>query len=177
MTKPSEHNATTTRTRPIGPPDCHFLRAAEGWLELGDHLEANEELKRISLQTRFHPQVLLARWEIYAREQHWEYAHTIAHGLVALAPDEPAGWINRSFALHQMKRTQEAWHALLPAVKKFPKNPTVAYNLACYACQLGKLTEARDWLTRAIETGDGNKIKSLAKEDPDLKPLFDAKQR
>ena len=101
MTKFVEHN-TTPKARPIGPPDIHFLRAAEGWLELGDHLEANEELKKISLQCRFHPQVLLVRWEIYAREGHWEFAHTIAHGLVALAPDEPVGWINRSFALHQM---------------------------------------------------------------------------
>jgi predicted Zn-dependent protease len=167
--------STTQKARPIGPPDIHFLRAAEGWLELGDHLEANEELKRISLQCRFHPQVLLVRWEIYARENHWEFAHTIAHGLVALAPEEAIGWINRSFALHQMRRTVEAWHALLPAVKKFPKNPTIAYNLACYACQLGSLDESRSWLTKAIELGDAAKIRQLAQGDPDLKPLFEAK--
>ena len=45
MTKNVE-KSTTAKARPIGPPDIHFLRAAEGWLELGDHLEANEELKR-----------------------------------------------------------------------------------------------------------------------------------
>jgi len=27
-------------------PDSHYLRAAQGWLELGIHVEANEELER-----------------------------------------------------------------------------------------------------------------------------------
>ena len=108
---------TAVAKRPVlEPPDSHHLSAAEGWLLLGNHREANDELKQITLQARFHPDVLLVRWEIYARDQHWEFAHTIAHGMVALTPDEPVGWINRSFALHQMKRTQEAWaHLLRPS--------------------------------------------------------------
>jgi predicted Zn-dependent protease len=171
VTKFVEHSSPQ-KARPLGPPDVHYLRAAEGWLELGDHLEANEELKKISLQCRFHPQVLLVRWEIYARDGHWEFAHTIAHGLVALAPDEPVGWINRAFALHQMQRTVEAWHSLLPAARKFSNNPVVAYNLACYACQLGRLEEARQWFERALDIGDAAKIKTLASQDPDLKPLL-----
>jgi predicted Zn-dependent protease len=173
VTKFVEHSSAQ-KARPIGPPDVHYLRAAEGWLELGDHLEANEELKKITLQCRFHPQVLLVRWEIYAREGHWEFAHTIAHGLVALAPEEPVGWINRAFALHQMRRTNEAWHSLLPASRKWPNNATVAYNLACYACQLGRLDEARQWIERAMDIGDGPRIKALAAQDPDLRPLFGA---
>jgi hypothetical protein len=35
----------------IKPPDSVHLKAAEGWLELGNHLEANEELENISPQT------------------------------------------------------------------------------------------------------------------------------
>jgi predicted Zn-dependent protease len=164
---------TAVAKRPVlEPPDSHHLSAAEGWLLLGNHREANDELKQITLQARFHPDVLLVRWEIYARDQHWEFAHTIAHGMVALTPDEPVGWINRSFALHQMKRTQEAWRSLLPAARKFPNNPTVSYNLACYACQLGLLEESSTWLQKAIATGDAEKIKTLARQDPDLEPLF-----
>jgi predicted Zn-dependent protease len=168
----------TAANRPaLEPPDSHHLSAAEGWLLLGNHREANDELKRITLQARFHPDVLLVRWEIYARDQHWEFAHTIAHGMVALTPDEPVGWINRSFALHQMKRTQEAWRSLLPAARKFPNNPTVAYNLACYACQLGLLEESSKWLQKAIATGDAEKIKTLARQDPDLEPLWKTELR
>src|ERR1700704_888259 len=109
----------------IPAPDSHHLKAAQGWLELGNHQEANEELKEISLEWRFHPEVLIARFEIYARCNHWEFAYTIAHGMVALVPNEPAGWIKRSIALHQLKRTPEAWQTLLPAATKFPDNFTV----------------------------------------------------
>jgi len=50
--------------KPIPPQDAHFLRAAEGWIELGNHLEAFEELERITPQWRAHPDVLKLRWEI-----------------------------------------------------------------------------------------------------------------
>lgn len=32
----------------LTPLDSHHLEAAQGWLELGNHLEANEELEKIS---------------------------------------------------------------------------------------------------------------------------------
>jgi len=157
----------------LEPPDSHYLRAAEGWLDLGNCKEANEELKQIGLQERFHPQVMLVRWEIYSRIEHWEFAHAIAQGLVALAPEEPCGWIKRSICLHKMKRTPEAFHILLPAASKFPCNSTIAYDLACYACQLGRIEEARHWLDQALKSGDADKINLMAKAAADLKPLWE----
>ena len=157
----------------IEPPDSHHLLAAEGWLELGDYLQAIEELKKISLQGRFHPMVLLTHWEIHALAKQWTFAHIIAHALVVLFPDEPVGWINSSFALHQMKRTKEAWTTLLPAAKLFPSNAIIAYNLACYACQLGDMVSAWKWLDKAISLGEPLKVKSAALDDPDLKPLWE----
>jgi len=161
------------KTKPLDPPDSHHLKAAEGWLQLGDPVESNEELKKIGLQNRFHPQVLIARWQIYAKEQHWEFAHTIAQGIIALLPNEAIGWINRSYALHQLKRTREAWETLLPAAAKFPKNLTIAYNLACYACQLGHMEAASRWLKTAMQLADPNQIQLVALDDPDLEPLWD----
>jgi hypothetical protein len=35
--------------KPLEPPDHKHLEAAQGWPELGNHLEANEELDHISL--------------------------------------------------------------------------------------------------------------------------------
>jgi hypothetical protein len=32
----------------LQPPDSLHLQAAQGWLELGDHVEANEELECIN---------------------------------------------------------------------------------------------------------------------------------
>jgi hypothetical protein len=40
---------------PLPHPDEHHLNAAEGWLELGNHLEANEELEKIEAFIRPHP--------------------------------------------------------------------------------------------------------------------------
>jgi len=157
----------------LEPPDCHHLKAAQGWLDLGNPNEANEELKQIRLEWRFHPEVLLARWEIYARGHHWEFAYTIAHGMVALIPENPVGWIKRAVSLHEMKRTPEAWLTLLPAAKKFPNNFNVAYDLARYACQLGKFSDAFRWLERAKQLADPQTFKQLSRKDPALEPLWE----
>ena len=67
---------------------------------------------------------------------------------------------------------QAAWDALLPAFEKFPKEPTIPYNLACYACQLRRLDEARQWLERAVKIAGKEKIKFMALNDDDLEPLW-----
>jgi hypothetical protein len=46
------------------------------------------------------------------------------------------------------------------------------YNLACYACQLGNLKEARQWLEKAFAIGDSKQLKLMALDDPDLEPLW-----
>jgi hypothetical protein len=46
------------------------------------------------------------------------------------------------------------------------------YNLACHECRLGRLEEARHWLQKAFEVGDPQRIKLMALDDPDLKPLW-----
>jgi hypothetical protein len=65
-----------------------------------------------------------------------------------------------------------AWEALLPAAKKFPREPIIPYNLACYACQMNLMNEARDWLQRALLVGDKDELKQMALNDADLKPLW-----
>ena len=45
-------------------PDHFHLLAAQGWIELGNHLEANEELEKISPELRAYPLVLEMRCEI-----------------------------------------------------------------------------------------------------------------
>jgi len=46
------------------------------------------------------------------------------------------------------------------------------YNLACYECQLGNLERAKLWLERAATMSNPKEIKSMALDDPDLKPLW-----
>ncbi|MEO8428423.1 MAG: tetratricopeptide repeat protein [Verrucomicrobiota bacterium] len=161
-------------SRSIEHPDSMHLRCAQGWLELGDHLEANEELERISFPFRIHPDVLLLRYEVHAKAKKWDIAVEIARTLVEVAPYEVAGWINQAFALRRMSSggPKAAWNALLPAAVKFPTNPIIAYHLACYSCQMNRLKEANAWLIMAGMLGDTNEFKLMALTEPDLEPLW-----
>ena len=62
------------------------LEAAQGWLELGNHEEANEELELIDAPLRSHPDVLEVRWGIYAKVKDWEACLHIAKAMVKLDP-------------------------------------------------------------------------------------------
>ena len=46
--------------------DIHCLNAAEGRLELGNHLEADIELDNITPKLATHPLVLQMRWRVEA---------------------------------------------------------------------------------------------------------------
>ena len=152
--------------------DKRHLDAAEGWIELGLHLEAAVELEKITPQLRGHPDVLELRWHINAREKKWETCVEIAAAVIKLAPQRSDGWIHRSFALHELHRTQEAFNQLLTAVDRFPKIWTIPYNLACYASQLHQFAEAQKWLEQALLV-DKKMVLQAAQDDTDLKPLWD----
>jgi tetratricopeptide (TPR) repeat protein len=157
---------------PLEPPNSIHLLAAQGWLELSNHTEANEELDKISSCKQRHPDVLNLRWEVYAAARNWEAALEIASRLIRLDAEDPLGWVHRSYALHELKRTTEARDNLLRVVDKFPISATMRYNLACYECQLGRLEQAKEWLEQALALGDARKMKLAARDDPDLEPLW-----
>lgn len=154
-------------------PDRHHVNAAEGWLDLGMADEAERELDQIPPVGAGHPMVLDLRWRICGARGQWEEAEQVAARMVVLAPDSPAGWIHRSFALHELRRTGEARAHLLKAAVLFPAHPILAYNLACYACAMGDLEDARDWLRRAAELKGKDEIRAMAADDPDLAALRD----
>jgi tetratricopeptide (TPR) repeat protein len=156
----------------LPPLDIHHVRAAEGWLALGNHLAADEDLKKISLPARIHPRVLMVRWKIYVKARKWDWALLTAETLIETVPDSAVGWMVRSLVLHEMKRTREAWEQLRLAARKFPRNPYLHYNLACYAAQLGLRREARGSLRRAFELDERRQLQNTAPDDPDLKPFW-----
>lgn len=157
----------------LPPPDAHHLQAAEGWLELGDAVSANEELEKITASLRSHPDVLAVRWQIYAHAKKGEACLEIAEAIVKVAPGQADGWIHRSYALHELGRTQEAFDNLLPAAEQFKMSWTIPYNLACYCAQLRRLDESQQWFKKAMAI-DEHAVKEAAIDDPDLKPLWDS---
>ena len=93
-------------------------------MELGNHEEANEELELIDAPLRAHPDVLEVRWLIHQKVENWELCENIGSALVKLVPERTTGWIHRSFALHEMKRTQEAYDELKPAMDTVQEGAT-----------------------------------------------------
>jgi tetratricopeptide (TPR) repeat protein len=156
----------------LGLGDKRHLDAAEGWLELGNWLEANEELEQITPAMRAHPFVLRVRWGIYAKAGKWEMAAEIGRAMAEMLPENSWGYIQWAFSLHELKRTKEARGVLLPIADKFPDELMIPYNLACYCCRLGDRKQAIQWLERAIDLEGKNEIRLAALQDPDLEAMW-----
>jgi predicted Zn-dependent protease len=158
----------------LEPPDSHYLSAATGWLELGNPTEALADLDHISADCQNKPVVLQLRWIIFAKQENWPGALEVARALVEIAPQLLDGWIHQAYALRRApgQGLAKAWEALLPVADQFPQEPIVAFNLACYAAQLGNNSDAWIWLKKAAKSGGAEPIRKMALADPDLEPLW-----
>ena len=118
--------------------------------------------------------MLEVRWAVFAELKQWDRALETANELVRVAPRKAGGWLHRAYALRRAPDggLAQAWGALLPAAEKFPKQFLVAFNLACYACQMQQLDDARRWLKRASEISGETKVAEMALADSDLEPLW-----
>jgi len=161
--------------QPVDPPDAHCLNAALGWVELGNLAEARAELDQISAANQTHPDVLEVRWLLRAEAKDWQAALEAARAILERAPGRATGWLHQAYALRRAPGggVEKAWEVLKPAFDRFPNEPIIAYNLSCYACQMQRLPEARDWFQRALAIGNKQKLKKMALADSDLEPLWD----
>jgi predicted Zn-dependent protease len=160
--------------RPLLTPDAHHYNAAVGWLELGNRTEARAELDKVSAENLFHPIVLEVRWSLDAEAKDWDSALKTAQAIIKELPDEACGWLHCAYALRRIKSggVDQAMAFLEPLADRFPDEPVIAFNLACYACQLNRLDVARHWLKRASDVGGEKEIRAMALADDDLKPLW-----
>ncbi|MFT4687853.1 MAG: tetratricopeptide repeat protein [Verrucomicrobiia bacterium] len=156
----------------LGYPEKHVLDAVCGWLELSCPQEARAEFQSLSAAFREHPEALQLHWQLDVAEKNWRSALKIAAQILQLAPDQPAGWIDRSYALHELGETHEAMAKLVPAYEMFPNEAVIPYNLACYCCQLKDIATAKTWFERAVRRGDKRALLKMALSDFDLEPLW-----
>jgi predicted Zn-dependent protease len=157
--------------KPLQPPDSHHLSAAVGWLGLGRHIEANEELQKIAPENAGHPDVLEVLWHIHAKTGQWHFCVEIASAIIKLDAERSFGWIHSAFALHELKRTREAFDQLRPVAERFPNVWTIPYALACYCAHLGRFIESQLWLCKAMAV-DRKNVTRKAITDPELQPLW-----
>lgn len=140
---------------------------------LGNPVEANEELEKISPENRRHPAALSVRWQVYANAQWWEAAWLVSRVLCEVMPNSAESWICQANTIRKCKGVREALELLAKAQKRFNGHPVILYNLACYAAQVERFEEASRWLTEAFRTEDGIALKVAAVYDPDLRPLWE----
>jgi Flp pilus assembly protein TadD len=141
-----------------------------GYIELGMHEEASEELEKITPEVRHRPEVLLARVLIYQQTKRWVAMAAVAAQLVDSAPDEPGHFSALAYATRRADSIERAREILLRAAALHRSDAEVQFNLACYEAQLGNLPLARSYLAVALELEPDLRVSAL--DDPDLERLW-----
>jgi predicted Zn-dependent protease len=113
------------------------MRAAEGWLDLDEAVEAAGELEQMTPESRSHPIVLLLRCRIYLATHRPHTTHVIASRITERAPEIPDGWFYLACACSRLNRNEEAGVALEQCFKA--------------ATQKG---EEKEWKQRALSERD-----------------------
>lgn len=145
------------------------LSQLAGYLELGMDREARRELRGLPESVREEPPFLAVAMQIHQNAERWPSAARYARKLLNLQPEEVGWWIALAYTTRRAKSMETARRILLRAEKKFPTEPTIQFNLACYAAQLGNTNEARTRLTLAISHEPG--FAKMAETDPDLESM------
>lgn len=148
----------------------HQLRAAQGFLELGDPDSAWEELESIPAEERAHPIALRLRVYIYHEKKRWAEMAEISRHLTEVEPEQPEHWTNRASAERRHLGIPVAEKTLLHALERFPNEGILYYNLACYSAVDGRTAEAKSLLSKAIEIDP--EFKQLALEDEDMAGIW-----
>jgi len=155
-------------------PEKH-LAYALGYLELGLPAEARAELAGLSPEFLATVPALAARIEIAMAQSAWDEVIALAPELIGHDSTLERPWVAWAYALRELGRVGEAQETLLAGSRLIAKpSLLVHYNLACYACLLGELDEARRLLA-AIYARDKS-WRETARADPDLAALHAAKK-
>ena len=157
---------------PLEPPASHHVKAAFGWIELGNVSEALAELDRIPVDMQSLPAVQASRLDCHIAGEKWNEAATLAKVLCDQYSKEAGFWLHNAYATRRCEggSIEAAYELLAPCVDLFPDEWLIAYNVACYLCRMDRLEEATVMLEIARAVG-GEQVDELAKDDEDLMPL------
>ncbi len=134
--------------------DAKHLEAAEGWLELGDYLSANEELDKVAPLVRAHPDILEMRARVFAAGKKWDDVMAIAETLTDRLPNRLMGWLLLAQAEHERGDTESAYETLVSVAEQFADRSEVPHALAVFAALISDYREAEDWLSRTFDVGE-----------------------
>lgn len=145
------------------------LSYASGYLGLGMIAEAAAELARVPDTEHRSLEYVALRIALLQEQKNWPALSAVAGELVRRVPTDAAAWITWAYATRRADSLLAAEKILLEAEQHHPLEPTIQFNLGCYACQRGDLAEARTRVKRAKQLDP--KFENVAATDPDLAPL------
>jgi len=148
------------------------LRAAEGFIGIGMFQDAWDELETLPPTLLAADEVLELRIAIFNGLEKWGSARELAESLARRSPENPGWWLSWASALRRERSVEAAQMVLREAAEIHPGVALVAYNLACYACVLGDMSETKELLSRAIAMDRGCRM--VAMKDPDLEQLWES---
>ncbi len=155
------------------PPETH-LSYTLGYLQLELVDEAREELSALSAEFLATPPALAVRLEVAMADNAWDEVIALAPDLVGHDASQERPWVAWAYALRERERVADAQETLTAGARLIEDpSPLVNYNLACYACLLGDIKEARR-LLRSVFAQDKS-WREVAREDSDLARLFTPK--
>ena len=142
------------------------ILAAQGYVELGLHEEAQVQLMPLPPEEKERVDVIELTVLCQMNDHHWAEALKLAQKLCVLEPDQPGGYIHAAFCLHELSRTEEALDVLAQGPATLRTKPVYYYNMGCYLARLGREEKALELLKQSFEM-DGD-LRRDARNDPDL---------
>lgn len=140
-----------------------------GYLGLGLLADAERELVLAEESGAGAPAIDELRIVLLHEKQDWPALHKLTRSMIARGGADAGVWISCAYATRRADSIAAAETVLNEAEKHFPEEPTIQFNLGCYACQRGDLATARKRVARAIALEP--RFREAAATDPDLAPL------
>lgn len=142
---------------------------ARGYLGLGLAAHALAELALLPSVLDDRDDVMMLRAAALQELREWLRLQPLARELVRRHPDDAGWWIMWAYATRRAESLRTANDILLDAESRHPGEAVIHFNLGCYACLLGDLTEAQRRVELAVSLDAGFAESSLT--DPDLADL------
>lgn len=144
-------------------------RAALGYIELGMPEEAERELAEMSPGGRMNEEAIILRLHLAQHWHDWQQASALSEMLVQRHPGNVEWRILLAYSVRRSESLGAARQILVNALENHSREAILHFNLSCYACVAGDLSQARHFLREAIRLD--KKYARVAKTDEDLSPL------